>query len=119
MSQPGGRWPQVSLGRQRRRPQSAASQDGHQDLGRLGVVQQGHVTRVIDDHSRGHQLVIDGVRAVGGDQSVAEAGQQALLKGIALKRLGTPQDIANGVLFFASEHAGWISGQTISIDGGK
>lgn len=46
-------------------------------------------------------------------------GQQALLKGIALKRLGTPQDIAFGVLFFASEHAGWVSGQTISIDGGK
>jgi len=47
------------------------------------------------------------------------AGQQALLKGIALKRLGTPEDIAFGVLFFASAHAGWISGQTISIDGGK
>ncbi len=47
------------------------------------------------------------------------AGQQALLKGIALKRLGTPEDIAFGVLFFASGQAGWISGQTISIDGGK
>lgn len=47
------------------------------------------------------------------------AGQQALLKGIALKRLGTPEDIAFGVLFFASPQAGWISGQTISIDGGK
>lgn len=52
-------------------------------------------------------------------EAMGEAGQQALLKGIALKRLGTPQDIANGVLFFASDHAGWISGQTISIDGGK
>lgn len=52
-------------------------------------------------------------------QAMGEAGQQALTQGIALKRLGTPQDIANGVLFFASEHAGWISGQTISIDGGK
>ena len=47
------------------------------------------------------------------------AGQQALLKGIALKRLGTSEDIAFGVLFFASPQAGWISGQTISIDGGK
>lgn len=46
-------------------------------------------------------------------------GQQALLKGIALKRLGTPRDIAHGVLFFSSDQAGWISGQTISIDGGK
>ncbi len=46
-------------------------------------------------------------------------GQQALLKGIALKRLGTAQDIAWGVLFFASDQSGWISGQTIAIDGGK
>ena len=51
--------------------------------------------------------------------AMGAAGQQALLKGIALKRLGTSEDIAFGVLFFASEQAGWISGQTISIDGGK
>ena len=51
--------------------------------------------------------------------AMGETGQQALLKSIALKRLGTPQDIASGVLFFASRHAGWTSGQTISIDGGK
>ena len=52
-------------------------------------------------------------------EAMGPDGQQALLKGIALKRLGTPQDIAYGVLFFASGHAGWISGQTLSIDGGK
>ncbi len=52
-------------------------------------------------------------------QSYGEAGQKALLEKIALKRLGTPQDIANGVLFFASDFAGWITGQTLSIDGGK
>ncbi len=46
-------------------------------------------------------------------------GQKALLNGIALMRLGTPRDIANGVLFFSSDQASWISGQTISIDGGK
>ena len=52
-------------------------------------------------------------------EAMGVAGQQALLKGIALRRLGTSQDIAFGVLFFASEQAGWVSGQTISIDGGK
>jgi 3-oxoacyl-[acyl-carrier protein] reductase len=46
-------------------------------------------------------------------------GQQRLLDGIALKRLGTPDDIANATLFFASEHAGWITGQVLSVDGGK
>jgi 3-oxoacyl-[acyl-carrier protein] reductase len=52
-------------------------------------------------------------------QALGLAGQQALVHNIALKRLGTPEDIAYGVLFFASEHAGWITGQTIAIDGGK
>ena len=52
-------------------------------------------------------------------EAMGVAGQQVLLKGIALKRLGASEDIAFGVLFFASEQAGWISGQTISIDGGK
>ena len=51
--------------------------------------------------------------------AMGEQGQQALLKNIALKRLGTPQDIANGVLFFASDRSGWVSGQTMAIDGGK
>ena len=51
--------------------------------------------------------------------SYGEEGQRALVDRIALKRLGTPGDIAAGVLFFASEHAGWITGQVLSIDGGK
>jgi 3-oxoacyl-[acyl-carrier protein] reductase len=52
-------------------------------------------------------------------ESYGEDGQRALVDRIALKRLGTPDDIAYGVLFFASEHASWITGQVISIDGGK
>ena len=52
-------------------------------------------------------------------ESYGEAGQRALVDRIALKRLGTPNDIAYGVLFFASEYASWISGQVLSIDGGK
>ena len=46
-------------------------------------------------------------------------GQEALVERIALKRLGTPEDIAHGVLFFASDQANWITGQVLSIDGGK
>ena len=52
-------------------------------------------------------------------ESYGEAGQRALVDRIALKRLGTPDDIAYGVMFFASELAGWITGQVLSIDGGK
>ena len=44
-------------------------------------------------------------------ESYGEEGQRALVDRIALKRLGTPDDIAYGVLFFASDYAGWITGQ--------
>jgi 3-oxoacyl-[acyl-carrier protein] reductase len=52
-------------------------------------------------------------------ESYGEAGQQALIESLALRRLGTPEDIAYGVLFFASEYASWCTGQVLSIDGGK
>ena len=52
-------------------------------------------------------------------KSYGEDGQRALIDRIALKRLGSPDDIAHGVLFFASDYAGWITGQVLSIDGGK
>ena len=52
-------------------------------------------------------------------QSYGEEGQKALVERIALKHLGRPEDIAHGVLFLASDYAGWISGQVLPIDGGK
>jgi len=52
-------------------------------------------------------------------QAYGEEGQQALLKNIALRRLGTVDDIAYGVLFLASDYASWITGIVIPIDGGK
>jgi 3-oxoacyl-[acyl-carrier protein] reductase len=46
-------------------------------------------------------------------------GQQALVDEIAMRRLGQPADIANGVSFFAAEKSGWVTGQVIAIDGGS
>ena len=46
-------------------------------------------------------------------------GQRALVDGIAMRRIGAPADIANGVSFFASERSGWVTGQVIAIDGGS
>lgn len=51
-------------------------------------------------------------------ESYGEEGQARLVEGIAMRRLGQPQDIANGVRFFVAEASSWVTGQTISIDGG-
>ncbi|WP_189003442.1 SDR family NAD(P)-dependent oxidoreductase [Deinococcus malanensis] len=52
-------------------------------------------------------------------ESYGEEGQRRLIDNIAMKRLGSPDDIAHAVLFFASEYAGWVTGQILSVDGGK
>lgn len=46
-------------------------------------------------------------------------GQAALLGQIAMRRLGSPDDIAQSVMFFASDFAGWITGEVLGVDGGK
>jgi 3-oxoacyl-[acyl-carrier protein] reductase len=51
-------------------------------------------------------------------QSYGPGGQRELVKGIAMRKLGDPADIANGVLFFAAPESSWVTGQTIAIDGG-
>lgn len=39
-------------------------------------------------------------------------------RGVPMKRLGTPEDIGPAVAFFASEGAGFVTGQTLSVSGG-
>lgn len=39
-------------------------------------------------------------------------------KGRPIERLGTPEDIANAVLFFASDLSTWVTGSTLIVDGG-
>jgi 3-oxoacyl-[acyl-carrier protein] reductase len=45
--------------------------------------------------------------------------QKQLLATFHTGRLGAPEDIASATLFFASEFAGWITGQILSVDGGR
>lgn len=46
-------------------------------------------------------------------------GQKRLVETIHARRTGAPQDIASPVVFLASDHAAWISGQVLSVDGGR
>jgi 3-oxoacyl-[acyl-carrier protein] reductase len=45
--------------------------------------------------------------------------QKAHVENTFMRRIGTPDDIAGAVLFLASDHASWITGQVISVDGGR
>jgi 3-oxoacyl-[acyl-carrier protein] reductase len=43
---------------------------------------------------------------------------EAILKSSSLGRIGKPEDVAQAVLFLASEHSDYVTGQTIIVDGG-
>ena len=51
-------------------------------------------------------------------EALPEAAKEALTGSIALKRLGTVDDVAAAVLFLASEEAGYITGHTLNVSGG-
>ena len=43
----------------------------------------------------------------------------ALVAGVPMKRAGTPEEIAQAIVWLASEHAGFLTGQVIDVNGGK
>ena len=50
---------------------------------------------------------------------IGESYRQQMISSIPLKRLGTTEDIGFAVSFFASPEAGFITGQTLVVDGGQ
>jgi 3-oxoacyl-[acyl-carrier protein] reductase len=44
---------------------------------------------------------------------------EAVVGEIAFGRMGAPEEVANAVVFLASQPAGWITGQTLGVDGGQ
>ena len=51
-------------------------------------------------------------------EAMGAEGQQRLMESIPVKRPGRAEDIANAVMFLVSDYAGYISGQTLSVNGG-
>ncbi|SHJ76382.1 3-oxoacyl-[acyl-carrier protein] reductase [Palleronia salina] len=45
--------------------------------------------------------------------------QKQVIEGTHMRRLGTPEDIAHATVFLCSDQAGWITGQILSVDGGR
>jgi 3-oxoacyl-[acyl-carrier protein] reductase len=74
------------------------------------------------------ELGVDGTRVVGiapgmvGSQAILERlephHKETVLKGQIIKRFGEMGDLVGAVLFLCSHDAGFITGQTLLVDGG-
>ena len=91
----------------------------HYDASKGGVIAY---TKALADELAPHRIRVNavgpglidapGLRANAAD--LAESVEERM----PLKRLGTPEDIGNAVLFLASPASDWITGQTLFVDGG-
>ena len=70
--------------------------------------------------SRGIRVnaIAPGFIETGMTDALPEEMKKAMLDTIPLKRFGTAEDIAKAVLFLASEEAAYVTGQTLSVNGG-
>jgi 3-oxoacyl-[acyl-carrier protein] reductase len=92
----------------------SASKAGLQMLTRVVAAELGH-------HGiRCNCIAVGGVASEGALRAWARFGADAESMGraTALGRVGQPDDIAMGVLYFASDMSSWVSGETLSINGG-
>jgi 3-oxoacyl-[acyl-carrier protein] reductase len=51
-------------------------------------------------------------------RDIPDAMRERVLQGIPLGRVGTPQDVAAAVVYLCSEEAGYVTGQTLRVNGG-
>jgi 3-oxoacyl-[acyl-carrier protein] reductase len=52
------------------------------------------------------------------DRLIPEDVRRSLIDAHALKRLGTPEDVARAALFLASDESSWITGIVLDVSGG-
>ena len=70
-----------------------------------------------------HNITVNGVEpgltlTAGVEQSIAEERREKMARSVPLNRWGTPAEVANAMLYLASDEAAYVTGQTIVIDGG-
>ena len=94
---------------------------GYYGLAKAGI---NHLTASLAAELGGRRIRVNGI-APGPTDTEATASivppefREAMLRSLALKRMGTTDDMASVVLFLLSDDAGWLTGQVISVDGGQ
>ena len=81
------------------------------------------LTRALALEAASHQITVNAIAPGYTDTAMVAAvppeALQRVLQSVPAGRLGTPDEIARGVLFLAADAAGFINGSTLHINGGK
>src|SRR5271156_745054 len=91
----------------------AASKGGMNGLIRTAALEYARQNITVNGVEPGY-ILTPAMNALGGPEALAQMATQ-----IPLGKLGDPKDIANAMLFLASDAASYITGQTIVVDGGS
>jgi len=94
---------------------------GYYGLAKAGI---NHLTASLAAELGGRNIRVNGIAPGPTDteatHSIVPAEfREAMIRGLALKRMGTPEDMASVVLFLLSDEARWLTGQVVSVDGGQ
>lgn len=94
---------------------------GYYGLAKAGI---NHLTASLAMELGGRNIRVNGIAPGPTDTDATRSivpveFQDKMVQGLALKRMGTPQDMADTVLFLLSDAAGWLTGQVVSVDGGQ
>jgi 3-oxoacyl-[acyl-carrier protein] reductase len=91
----------------------AASKGGMNGLIRTAALEYARQNITVNGVEPGY-ILTPAMEALGGPEALTQMASQ-----IPLGKLGNPVDIANAMLFLASDAASYITGQTIVVDGGS
>jgi 3-oxoacyl-[acyl-carrier protein] reductase len=91
----------------------AASKNGINGLIRTAALEYARENITVNGVEPGY-ILTPAMDALGGPEALAEMAKQ-----IPIGKLGMPADVANAMLFLASDAAAYITGQTIVVDGGS
>lgn len=80
------------------------------------------LTKVLSRELAGRRITVNavapGVVLTEMGQSIPATAREQMLSQIPLKRFGEPEEIAGAILFLCSDLAGYITGQTLHVNGG-
>jgi len=94
---------------------------GYYGLAKAGI---NHLTASLAAELGGRGIRVNGIAPGPTDTEATHSivppeFREAMLRSLALKRMGTTDDMASVVLFLLSDAAGWLTGQVVSVDGGQ